>query len=398
MKTILSLSRHQYVARASIILITAALIAGMVGCVKSYTITISSTAGGSVTIPGESGPYIYDEGTVVNLVATPHACCHFVNWTGDVGTIADVDDATTTITMKGDYAITANFEGEAVTFPDPNLEAAIRQAIGKPTGPIYPSDLEGLTSIYRPLSGITDLKGLECCTSLTGLDLGWNQISDISPLANLTSLTELGLDSNQISDISPLANLTHLTSLHLDSNQISDISLLANLTSLTELFFGGNQIDDISPVANLTSLARLYLEFNQIDDISPVANLTSLTWLSLSSNQISDISALANLTSLTELFLRGNQIDDISPVANLTSLTWLWLDSNHISDISPLANLTSLIWLSLDSNQISDISPLVDNEGLSEGDQVDLTLNPLSSHSINIYIPQLEARGVIVDY
>jgi len=30
---------------------------------------------------------------------------------------------------------------EIVTFPDPNLEAAIREAIGKPTGDIFQSDL-----------------------------------------------------------------------------------------------------------------------------------------------------------------------------------------------------------------------------------------------------------------
>jgi len=39
---------------------------------------------------------------------------------------------------------------------------------------------------------------------------------------------------------------------------------------------------------------------------------------------------------------------------------------------------------------------LVDNEGLSEWDWVLLTDNPLSSDSVNIYIPQLEARGVTV--
>ena len=31
-----------------------------------------------------------------------------------------------------------------VTFPDAKLDAAIREAIGKPTGDIYQSDLEGL--------------------------------------------------------------------------------------------------------------------------------------------------------------------------------------------------------------------------------------------------------------
>jgi hypothetical protein len=40
----------------------------------------------------------------------------------------------------------------------------------------------------------------------------------------------------------------------------------------------------------------------------------------------------------------------------------------------------------------------VDNEGLSQGDEVYLHDNPLSSDSINTYIPQLEARGVEVHY
>ena len=71
---------------------------------------------------------------------------------------------------------------------------------------------------------------------------------------------------------------------------------------------------------------------------------------------------------------------------------------NEISDISPLVDLTNLNKLRLWDNQISDISPLVQNEGLGSGDYIDLLDNPLSSDSINIYIPQLQAREVTVDY
>jgi uncharacterized repeat protein (TIGR02543 family) len=76
--------------------------------VAIYDLTVSSTEGGSVTEPGE-GVFTYDEGTVVDLVAPPDEGYRFVEWTGDVGTIADVHDATTTITMNGNYAVTANF-------------------------------------------------------------------------------------------------------------------------------------------------------------------------------------------------------------------------------------------------------------------------------------------------
>jgi len=77
--------------------------------IPGYDLTISSTTGGTVTTPGE-GTFTYDVGDVVNLVASPGTGYQFDNWTGDVATIADVNDATTTITMNGNYGITANFE------------------------------------------------------------------------------------------------------------------------------------------------------------------------------------------------------------------------------------------------------------------------------------------------
>ncbi len=98
--------------RISVFLITVAFIVGMVGCepapISQYNLTISSTAGGSVTTPGE-GPYTYAAGTVVDLVAEPDECYRFVSWTGDVDTIDDVSSASTTIRVTGNYSITANF-------------------------------------------------------------------------------------------------------------------------------------------------------------------------------------------------------------------------------------------------------------------------------------------------
>jgi preprotein translocase subunit YajC len=76
--------------------------------IPQFELTVSSTCGGSVTTPGE-GSYSYDEGEVVNLVAEADAGYRFVNWTGDVGTIADINAATTTITINGDYSVKAKF-------------------------------------------------------------------------------------------------------------------------------------------------------------------------------------------------------------------------------------------------------------------------------------------------
>jgi hypothetical protein len=73
-----------------------------------YSLVILSTPGGSVTAPGK-GTYIYDQGTVVNLVVTPARGYKFAKWSGDVDTIANVNATTTNITMNGNYYICANF-------------------------------------------------------------------------------------------------------------------------------------------------------------------------------------------------------------------------------------------------------------------------------------------------
>ena len=311
-------------------------------------------------------------------------------------------------------------EAEEVTFADANLEAAVREAISIPEGPIYTHDLEELTSLNAEARGISDLSGLEHAPGLTYLNLYNNQVSDVSPLAGLTDLTYLGLHYNQISDIEPLAGLTGLTYLELHANQIDDISHLASLTDLEWLYLNMNQISDISHLAGLTSLTDLRVHANQISNISPLASLTGLDTLWLRGNQISDILPLSGLTNLTGLEAGDNEIVDVSPLAGLTALTWLSLGPNQISDISDLSGLTALEWLRLDGNEIVDISvleyltaleflrlddnqieniePLVKNAGLGEGDEVDLRDNNLSETSLTTYVPALQLRGVTVHH
>lgn len=86
------------------------------------TLTVSATAGGSVTQPGE-GNFQYDYGTMVDLNAITDTGYHFVNWTGDIYTIGNVNSAATTITMDADYAVQANFAVTQYTISassDPN--------------------------------------------------------------------------------------------------------------------------------------------------------------------------------------------------------------------------------------------------------------------------------------
>ena len=101
-------NRRHYVAVFSIILVVSALLTAGMNCEDGYQLTISSTEGGSVTVPGE-GTRSYDAGTVVELVATPDEGYRFSGWTGDTGQITSPSSASTTITMNGSYSVTATF-------------------------------------------------------------------------------------------------------------------------------------------------------------------------------------------------------------------------------------------------------------------------------------------------
>ena len=75
-----------------------------------YTLTINSTYGGEVLLPGE-GTFTYDDGTEVFLVANAGGPYWFYEWAGDVSTIDDVKEITTNITLCDDCCITAVFKG-----------------------------------------------------------------------------------------------------------------------------------------------------------------------------------------------------------------------------------------------------------------------------------------------
>ena len=284
---------------------------------------------------------------------------------------AEIEEIEVNIPMADvESHISALYAGDAIIFTDVNLEAAIREALNKSQGPIYKSDLESLTVLV------------------------WHYSNTFRDL--LESAEEA--PEKRISDLTGLEYCVNLQVLSLYDNNISNIPSLAGLTNLRVLYLYDNNISDISALAGLTNLESLTLLNNNISDISPLASLASLEWLYLGSNNISDISPLAGLTNLAYIELYNNNISDISSLTSLINLSYLRLYNNNISDISPLVGFLNLRELYLQDNNISDISPLLANSGLSGEDIVYLRGNPLSTASVNDYIPQLEARGINVEY
>jgi len=284
---------------------------------------------------------------------------------------------------------------------------------------------------------VVEVVALEVLTELDELNLSGNRVTDIGPLSSLHQLGYLVLWGNQISDLAPLAHLSELRDLLLSDNRIEDVSPLAPLTNLTRLSLARNRITDLTPLAALRNLQVLFLSENGLADVTPLAELTKLWFLGLYSNDIQDISALRGLTNMRELWLGNNQIVDVSPLSGMPSLTRLFLESNNIEDISPLAGLGKLLELDLSRNDIVNVAalellteleeldlsynrivdiaalaflteleqldlshnrivhmaPLLANDGLGDGDSIDLRGNPLSSDSAETVVPALVARG-----
>ena len=101
--------------KVGVVLVMVALLVGTTGCPPrlpcgaDFYLCIASTLGGVVTEPGDGWFYYYAD-TTVELIAEADEHHHFVNWTGDVDSIDDVNDASTSIIMNDSYSITANFE------------------------------------------------------------------------------------------------------------------------------------------------------------------------------------------------------------------------------------------------------------------------------------------------
>ncbi len=304
---------------------------------------------------------------------------------------------------------------QTVNIPDPNLRAAIAEALGKALNArITADEMATLTArLDANNRGIKDLTGLETATRLDDLRLNDNLISDISPLAGLMRLRHIELENNAISDLSPLEGLISLEQLRFSHNLITDLSPLQGLINLRGIAIHHNAISDLSPLAGLIKLEWIGMSHNPLADLTPldglinlhnyhswgtpivnlaaVAKLPKLREINVCGGEISDISALADAKGLKELYLIDNEISDLSPLEGLTGLTRLSLKHNEVFDLSSLEGLSSLTWLELHDNAISDVSPLAKLNNLT---WLDLSENAITDVSSLTLLPNLTWMGL----
>ena len=217
--------------------------------------------------------------------------------------------------------------GAELEFEDSNLEAAVREALDRPSDPLVDVDVLGLGTLNATNSGIADLGGIEALEGLSFLQLFGNDITDITPLRELTRLTNLSLGGSEISDLEPLEDLVNLTSLSLHDSGIDDLTAVSGFTQLVFLDLGFNDLgDDIEPLTNVSNLRQLNLSGTQLSDVSPLAELEELQTLEIATNSIEDITPLETLTKLRVVVIEDNPLDT-SPGTPNRDLIEAWLDA-----------------------------------------------------------------------
>jgi|GEM_PF-1997783 len=274
------------------------------------------------------------------------------------------------------FSIPQSFE--SVSFPDPGLEAKIRESLGGFTGDLTIEKLKEVTYLQAYSAGISDLTGIQYCTNLQSAGFCDNNIVDVSLLKGLQYLWAVDISRNPITVI-PDSIFQNITSFNCGYSGITDFSFLQAMTNLTTLYMDGITIDNPSFLQNLRGLNILSLINCGISDISFCRELPSLNMLMISDNNISDLSAISNLSLLTSFDGSRNPVANIPDLTNLINLNQLVLNGLHITDISFLKKIPQIESLYIGSNDISDILPLMSLPGLIN---LEIAYNPVENVNV----------------
>jgi internalin A len=266
---------------------------------------------------------------------------------------------------------------QTVSFADTNLEAAVREALSIPSGPISSAEMKGLTNLTANGRSITSLAGLESATELKWLWVEWNPITNHLALSSLTNLIDLSVSATgftnlalldplkrleflilydgRIPDMTPLVWRTNLHGLNLDWCGTTNAWLLSNLVSLTNLWMDGVGLSDISCLSRLTNMSGASLAYSGMTDMSPMTNWPQLSWVNVGENGLTNLPGLSGFAHLSTFMIAGSQISDLSPVTNLPALTELHVQRSRFQSIAPLTNCVGLRTLLLSGNSLTNL-------------------------------------------
>src|SRR5438093_319180 len=143
---------------------------------------------------------------------------------------------------------------QEVQIPDPGLNAAIREALEQPNGPLTEQDLLSLINLDASSRDVSSVEGLEAARNLQRLFLDSNRLTHFALPGTLTNLIELNLSFNPLTNCSLPSGLANLTTLNIGFCSLTELTLPAGLSGLTELDLGVNGLTRFARPAYHSSL------------------------------------------------------------------------------------------------------------------------------------------------
>ena len=292
--------------------------------VNSYTLSVTSEEGGSVSTEGGE----YEEGTEVTITATPDEGYRFTGWSDDS------TEESITITLNSDTSLTANFE----LIPVYTLTVTAGDGGSISGSGEYEEGTE--VTITATANEGFEFEGWE------GDDSDENSItisvnSNISLSAVFSRMNPIYLDSNGItikaydwSITNEIGIINGVEYLIVDENMLRDnrrgyrpdfnYVVTSKVTNMSLLFFNTTPNVDISSwdVSNVTDMFRMFRNSSFSGDISSwdVSSVTNMGMMfsaeapSPESSFNGDISSwdVSNVTNMSNLFYNSSFNGDIS--------------------------------------------------------------------------------------
>lgn len=147
--------------------------------------------------------------------------------------------------------------GASIQFPDPVVEAAIRQELDTPTGPIDAKAVAAIEGL--DVTGAASLQGLQCATALRDLYAESGDISSLAPLAGLRELVRLTVRNSRLDDLSPLRDMRQFYTVNVGNNNIQTIDgdeLAKQVNSCPDISLLGNPLSAESLAVGIPALCE----------------------------------------------------------------------------------------------------------------------------------------------
>jgi formylglycine-generating enzyme required for sulfatase activity len=311
-------------------------------------------------------------------------------------------------TILVSFAFVASVAGQEVLIPDPAFNAAVRNALQKPAGPLTEEDMLSLTNLDAHQRNVRRIDGLEAARNLVSLHLQINVLTNVAIPATLTNLVYLDLsvnsltncvipgaltnleslllEGNSLQEFALPASLKRLRHLDLEINQLSSFETLSNAPGLVELDLGFNSFTNFALPDALTNLSEFYFAGNPLTNVVFPAGLSNMTDLNLSQNQLTRFELAEGMTSLRELDLAFNTLTNVTLPDDLRNLERFDISYNQFTDFAFPENLTNLRYLLVRSNEFAKFTVPAELSALS---YLDVSGNPLTDIRLPVTLSNL---------